>query len=190
MRFGRESSERHGRRHADLDLADIGLGHLGDHPDAGVIGNAEQLVAGHDALALDDFLLDDVAGRGRSPVDGARVGQGLPHLVDAAVGHVEIAQFLHRAGETAARLGLRGRAFGPESDQKVGLRELNLRAVEAEQRLALADVLAGLVDEQLLDVAVRADGHDPQQRLVVLDGADAAHGAGEASRLDLLGPHS
>ena len=80
-------------------------------------------------------------------------------------------------------------ALRAHGHHEVGLRQLNLRAVEAEQRLALFDVLPGLVDEQLLDVAVRAHGHDRKQRLVVLDGADPAHGTGDGQGLDLLGPH-
>ena len=189
MRRGGKGSERHGGGHTELDFGDIGFGHLGDHPDARMIGNAEKLVPGCDTLALDHLLFDDVAGRGRSPVDGSRVGHGRAHLIDAAIRHIEIAQFLHGARKAPLRLGLGRCALRPHGHHEVGLRELNLRAVEAEQRLALFDVLSGFIDEQLLDVAFRAHGHDRKERLVVLDGTDSAYGSGDGQGRDLFGPH-
>jgi hypothetical protein len=37
-------------------------------------GDAVKLFSRHDALPVDDFLLDDVACGRRRPVDGARIG--------------------------------------------------------------------------------------------------------------------
>jgi hypothetical protein len=190
MRGVGKRSERHGGGHAELDLGDIGFGDLGDHPDAAMVGNAEKLVSGGDALALDHAFFDDVAGRGRRPVDGSRVGQGRAHFLDAAVGHIDIAQFLHGPLQAPLRLGFGRAALRPHGHHEVGLRQLNLRAVEAEQRLALFDVLSRLVDEQLLDVTIGAYRNDRKQRLVVLHGADPAYGAGDGQARDLLRPHS
>ena len=189
MRRGGIRSESHCCAHAELDFGDIGLGHIGDHPDARMIGNAEKLVPGRDTLAFDHLLFDDVAGCGRSPVDGSRVSHGRAHLIDAAARHIEIAQFLHGAREVSLRLRLGRCALRPHGHHQVGLCQLNLRAVEAEQRLALFDVLSGLIDEQLLDVAIRAHGHDRKERLVVLDGTDPAYGTGDGQGRDLFGPH-
>src|SRR5262249_38727505 len=140
----------------------------GDDPQARQIGDAVELVAGHHTLAIDDALDDHRAARRRRPVDGARIGAGLPHLADAVLGNREVAQALHGAVEAALRVQTRAAALRrPDRDDEIGLRLLDLRAVDPEQRLALADDLAGGVDEQVLDVAVRAQRHDGQTTLVI-----------------------
>ena len=154
-----------------------------------MIGDAVELVPRRDPLAIDDFLLDHVAGRGGGPIDGPRIGVGLAHLVDAALRDPKVPQPQHGAFEALVRLGTGPPPFGAHGDDQVRLRQLNLRAVEAEERLALLDVLTGLVDEELLDIAVGAHGDDRQQSLVVLDPADGADGADDRPGLDLLGLH-
>ena len=78
------------------------FGDFGNDPHARVVGDAEELVAGYNALALDDVLFDDVTRRRRDPIDRPRVGHGLAHLVDADFRDIEIAQLLHGAFEIAA----------------------------------------------------------------------------------------
>ncbi|ODR97642.1 hypothetical protein AUC69_11060 [Methyloceanibacter superfactus] len=184
MRLVGKSTQGHGCGRADRDVADVGLGELGDHPDALVVADAEQLVTRHDPLPFDDVLLDHMAGRGRGPVDRARVGLGLEHLVDAGFGHIEIAQPLHGPVDVAGRVAAPLPALG---DQEVDLRQLDLRAVEAEERLALLDPLPGFVDEEILDIAVGADRDDPQPGLIVLHQTNTANGAGDRLGRDLLG---
>ena len=161
--FG-ESPQRDRGVHAEFDVGNIGLGDFGDDPDTGVVGDTEQLVASRDALTLDDVFFNHVAGcRGR-PIDRPRVGHGLAHLVDADLWDTEIAKLLHGAFEVAAEpCGVS--AVRSHGHHEVGLSQLNLRAIKAEQRLALRDMLSGLVDEELLDIAVGAHRHDGEQRL-------------------------
>ena len=125
-------SQGHGDRGADLDRPDIGLGDVGNDPDMRMVGDAVKLVPRHDALAVDDFLLDDVAGRRRRPVDGARIGIGLAHLVDAALRDAEVPQPQHGAFESLVRFRTDPAALRAHCDDQVRLRQLDLRAVEPE----------------------------------------------------------
>ena len=131
-----------------------------------MVGDAVQLVTSHDTLAVDDLLLDHVAIGGGRPVECPWIAAGLTYLVDAALGDAEIAQAQHGALEVfVGRAQSRHLALRVHGDDKVDLRQLNLRAVEPEQRLALMDVLAGLADEQVFDEAVRSQRDDCQKRL-------------------------
>ena len=87
-------------------------------------------------------------------------------------------------GYTASALG---RAHGGE---KIDLRPLNIRAVDAEQRLSGMDVLAGPADEQILDEPVRSHGDDGQAGFVVHDRADGADRTHDHARVDRFGAHA
>src|SRR6476660_1032532 len=80
-----------------LDRADVGLGDVGNHPDMRMVSNTIKFVSRHNALTVDDFLLDDVAGRRRRPINGAGIGAGLAHLVDAALWNAKVPQPQHGA---------------------------------------------------------------------------------------------
>src|SRR5262249_31722415 len=123
----------------------------------------------------------------RRPVDRARILTGPAHLIDAALGNAKVSEPEHGALERLVALSAASLTGRPHRDNEVGLRQLNLRAVEAKQRLALHDVLSGLVDEKLFDISVRSHGHDGQQRLVVLDLADGPHRGSNGSTFDRLG---
>jgi hypothetical protein len=112
-----------------------------------MIGDAVELVPRLDLLAVDDLLFDHVAGRGGWPIDGPWIGVGLAHLVDAALRDAQVPQPQHGAFKVLVRLGAGSPPLGARGDDQVRLRQLNLRAVEAEERLAPLDVLAGLVGE-------------------------------------------
>ena len=87
------------------DRPDVGFGHVGDDPHARVIGDPVELVPGLHLLAIDDLLLDHVAGRRRRPIDGPWIGVGLAHLVDAALRDAEVPQPQHGAFKTLVHLG-------------------------------------------------------------------------------------
>ena len=90
------------------------------------------------------------AGRRRRPIERPRIDAFLAHFADAALRNREVAQPLQGAFEisigvsrwyTAPALG---RAH---SDEKIDLRALNVRAIDAEQRLSGMNVLARPADE-------------------------------------------
>jgi hypothetical protein len=152
------------------------------------VDDAIELVARLDALAVDHLLDRHGAGGGRRPIDGARVGAFVAHLVDAAFRHREIAQALHGALDAGRADQLRH--LRPDRDQEIDLRLLDLRAVDAKQRLAGLHGAAGGVDEQLLDEAVGAHRHDGLPAFVDRHGADRVHRLDQHVRLDLLGAHA
>ena len=174
-----------------LIAGQVGFGDVGDDPNVAVIRNPVELVAGFHLLPVDDTLLDHVAGGRRRPIERAGIGSGFAHLADAALRYAEIAQLLHRSLDVANDVrccrSARGRT---RRHHEIDLRPHDVRAVYAKQRLAGAHVLAGLVDEQLLDVAVRPHGHDRQPGFVVLDRTDGTNRASDGSLLDHLGPHA
>jgi hypothetical protein len=135
---------------ADLDRGQIGFGYVGDDPEMGMVGDPIELLAGLHALTVDDLLLDHVPGRRRRPIEGARISAFLAHFADPALRNCQIAQPLQGALEVSIGVGCRyaapalGRAH---RDKKIDLRALNIRAVDAEQRLSGMDVRAGPADE-------------------------------------------
>src|SRR5262245_64469329 len=102
MRLRRESPQRHGSRHPDLDRSNISFGDFGDDPDARVVSDAKEFISSHHALAFDDPFHNYVACSGRCPVDGPGIRQRLVDLLDAAVWDIEITQALHGAGDIPA----------------------------------------------------------------------------------------
>src|SRR6266540_3341202 len=128
-----------------------------------MVGDAEELVARPYPLAVDHLLLDDVASCGRQPVNGARTLLGFSHFPDAIFGNTEIAQPLHGSVELAFRLRS-GETARPDTHryEHIDLRLHDVGAVDAEQRLAGADVLANPIDKQIFDVSIRAHGDDGQ----------------------------
>src|SRR5262249_21061022 len=114
-----------------------------------MVGDTVELLAGLHALAVDDLLLDHVAGRRRGPIERSRIDAFLAHFADAALGDCEIAQPLHCSLEISIGVGCRyaapalGRAH---RDEKIDLRALNVRAIDAEQRLSGMNVLASPAD--------------------------------------------
>ena len=125
-------------RGADLDRGQIGFGDVGNDPDVRKVGDAIELVAGRHALAVDDTLLDHVPVAGDGQSMRARIGARLAHFVDAALGHAEIAQPLHRAlsDRVGVRPGGTPRCVARIATMQVDLRQLDLGAVDPEQRLA------------------------------------------------------
>src|SRR3977135_1752957 len=57
---------------------------------------------------------------------------------------------------------------------QIDLRAMNVRAVDAEERLAGMHVLPRLADEQLFDKPLRSHGDDRQAGVVMLDVTDGA----------------
>src|SRR5262249_11463159 len=135
----------------------------GDDPEMGMVGDPIELLAGLHALTVDDLFLDHVAGRRRRPIERPRTDAFLAHFADAALRNREVAQPLQGAFEIPIGVG---RCYTAPAlrrahlDEKIDLRALNVRAIDAEQRLSGMDVLAGPADEQVLDEPVRSHGYD------------------------------
>src|SRR5262249_57937654 len=187
--LGHVSADHDRGAHADLDGGQIRFGNVGNDPEVRQVGDAIELLARHDTLAVDDLLVDHGAGRRRRPIERAWVGALAADLLDSALGHGEVAQTLHGSVD-----GLDSEASSPalrsDCDREIDLGELDLLAVHPEQRFALAHELARRVDEQIFDVTFGTHGHHSETPLVVFHRADRAHRTHDCARLDRFGPHT
>src|SRR5205085_8918496 len=164
-----------------------------DHPKVSVVGYAIELLAGLDALTVDDLLFDHFAGCRRGPIDRPRIDAFFPHFADATLWHCEIAQPLQGALDIAIGVGCRhaAPALGcTHRHDKIDLRALNVGAVDAEQRRAGMNVLAGPANEQIFDEPVRPHRDDGQTGFIVHHRADRADQTHDDSRLDRSRPHA
>ena len=75
---------------------------------------------------------------------------------------------------------------GAHGEQVLLLRGQELRAVDREERLALADGFPGVVDEEILDVALELRSDLVEERFVEGDAADGADRLASASRTSAL----
>ena len=187
---------------ADLGLAagpdqrDVLLVHVRHDPHRGQIGDLVETVAGHEAHALDGLLFHDDAGHRRAERERAPRLSGLgqrPHLFVGDVpvlesGQARIGEALHAGLRIVAGVLQRLDRLG--GDRIFALRRHQFRAVDLEQRLALADRLAGGVDEELLHPAfeLRRDGEDAP--LVDLDAADGLDDLVQRTHRRRLAPHA
>jgi len=164
-RHAARPGKAHRRGLSGLHVRSVGLEEVREDPDAAQVADAVEDVAGHRPRPCHHVLLQhDAAGR---TVDGdARLG--LPTLA-------QIRDLLVREPpQPQALLCSADELFPPrdalavDRDQVVLLAGQQIRAVEHEQRLAGLDRLAGLADEQLLDVRVVLEHHVRDLRLVHL----------------------
>ena len=86
----------HRDRLAGRDQTEVALGHVGQHPDHGEIGNAEQNIARLRLHALDHIVLDDKTVARRGPGHGQRALPALFNLRDDFVRNAKIFQPLAR----------------------------------------------------------------------------------------------
>ena len=155
-----------------------------------MICDAVEFIAGHHSLPGDDLLLDYVTIRRCRPVEGSRVRSGVTHFVDSILRDAKIPESEHRPFQFLVGVGAGHLSPRPHGDDEVRLGGLYLRAVDPEQRLALAHMLSGLVDEQFLDEAVRPERDDCQKRLVVLDPPNRPDGTMDLPSFHFLGSHT
>src|SRR5262249_14679664 len=132
-RLRRISADGDGDASAELDRGQIALGHFGDHPEVGVVGDPIELLARFHSLTLDRSFLDDVAGGRGPPIER----QGILARTDFA--------------DMALRDAVIAQALLGAADAQVDLGRHDVGAVYAKQWLPDVNMLAGLVDEQLFD---------------------------------------
>src|SRR5262249_16327585 len=104
-------------------------------PEVGMVGDAVKLLAGLHALAVDDLLLDHVAGYRCRPIERPWIDAFLAHFADAALRDSEIAQPLQGTLEVSVGVGCGATASAlrrSHGDEKIDLRALNIGAVDAE----------------------------------------------------------
>ena len=171
----REPTEQNGGDLAFAQLCDIALGEFREHPHDGVVDDAEQRCTRRRPHSIRDVALHDIPSRGALHVIEIGLSRALDlrdHLVrDGEVFEASPSTFVTDRGKV-----LRGRGA-------------DVGRVEAEQRLALADVVAGRDVLHLLDEGIRPHGNHGDAALVLLDSARRAHGVGEDTMLSLLEPH-
>src|SRR6266581_868312 len=188
---------------ADLHERQLVLVDVAVDPDGREIGELVERHAGLHPLAGDRHLLDDDARDGR--VDGERAPRlpallELAHLLRREVPETEpLAAGARERSRGHPRLGERALPEPPlrlAREEVLALRGQELRAVEGEERIALADGLPGVVRVKLLDEAAHLERHLSEPALVEVEPADGAdhlldraalgRAPGEADRL-LLG---
>ena len=76
------------------DQTEIAFGDIGQHPDDGKIGDAEQNVASFRLHAFDDIVFDDVAVTRRGPGDGQRAFAAALDVLDDLVRDAEVLKTL------------------------------------------------------------------------------------------------
>ncbi len=153
-------------------------------------------LAGHEAHALDGFFLGDDAGHRRAeshrPLRLAGFGQGLdlffrdvPVLQPQQAG---IGQLLHAVPRWSTGFLQRFDALG--GNRVFALGGNQFRAVHLEQRLPLADRLAGHIDMQALDIALELGRNRIHAAFIRLDPTGCADHFVEGAQLRGFGPHA
>ncbi len=189
--------ERHRRRHAEPDAAEVGLVDVGQHPDVREVGDLEDGVGRHHAHALHDGLRRDEAADLGVQVEGAADRPRALELGDVGRADVPEAQpFPRGLQQVRAALGDRGNLapsellLRPKREQVLLLGGDEFGAVDREQPIALLHVLAGEVHVEALDVALELRVHVGEAPLVGSHAADRADGAVDARLADLLAAHA
>ena len=190
----RMGARRHLDRLARLQRADVALGDIGHHPNHRVIGDAEQNIAGLEALAVDGIALEDHAVARRRPVDGIGNLPVALDLFDELLRNTEVEQAPARA-DHARKVVLQSRGrnsriaarSGVPLDEKPGGLVEQLLAEHRHQRIALLDVGAAGDRSDLVDEAVEARGNDGDATLIDLDDARRVDGARKRAFAHRLG---
>ena len=177
--------ELHLRRLADLHPGRVELVDLGRDPDVPQVADPVEILAGHHARALHHVLVQHEARAGRADGKGPADLSGFGDRCDlfrCDVPQVELAP--GRAGQLA--LG----PLGSKRQQVFLLRRDEIGGVDLEQRLALLDRVARLVDVDPLHPAGEAEVHDRDLVFAHLDLTDAAHVPKHGLPASRLDPHS
>jgi hypothetical protein len=171
--MSRKGVDDHLRGFAELDPGQILFVDIGDHPDGGQVGDAVDDRSGHETHPFDGLLFEHHAGgrRGKGDQRVLRTGRA---------GNLPVAQpfasgFRQTAGALAGRrIGIAGALLERLGNAQFLLGGDQLRAIDGEQRLPLADRITGSAHLQPLDPAFEAWRDVVNPALVDLHPADRA----------------